>query len=411
MTQSQKGQPRKVGVLHLIYSCSYGGIETAVLNWVRGFDRSRFDIHVAYFAGDRSREIPFLKAAEAAGINVIPVPWTKFKPFLRCAREVARMVREHDIDIVHTHAYYGDAVGALAGLIAPVRIIATVYVWGKYELHRQLMQFIDWTSIQFMDKVTAHCRDTWRRTFVLGVPRAEIPILVPGYPEPGSTLTPSERSKVRRGEGIGDGQILLLNAGRLAPEKAHDQLLESFRLVHDRFPQTHLWICGEGLPQVERNIRALRKKLDLESSVEMKGFRSDYAGTLQMADMMVHPSHVEGMPLAIMGGAAAGLPIVASAIGDVPEILDNGRAGCLIQENDVKGFAAQVMVLLEDPEQARKLGIAAGNRMRTEFSIRAAVTRVEDVYQEMLLSHPRHHLRVLRSLFARERGPRPTPAR
>lgn len=375
---------RRISILHLIYSPGFGGIESIVINWWRAFDRREFDVKVACFAGDRGRELPFLEGARAAGIPVMLVPWTKFKPFLRCARAVAQIVRDHQVDIIHTHAYYGDAVGALAGKLAGVKTVATVYVWGKYEFHRQIMHLIDWLSIQFMTKVTAHCRDTASKTFVLGVPHRDIPVLLPGFPHTRPPLSERERFEKRTAFGITENEILLINAARLAPEKAQDQLLRSFRIIHSRHPQTRLWICGVGLDHVERQLHALRRELQIESSAQLVGFRHDFWSLLDVADMMVHPSHVEGIPQSLMGGMAAAMPIVASDVGGVSEVIEHGRTGMLVEENDVEGFAQTVMELIEDPPRARALGVAAREAIERELSTEAAVRKVEDLYREMV---------------------------
>jgi glycosyltransferase involved in cell wall biosynthesis len=377
---------RKISVLHLIYSPCYGGIETNVINWVRHFDRDAFDVHVAYFAGDRNREAPFLRAAAAAGIHALPVPWTRWKPFLRAAREVARIVREKRIEIVHTHAYYGDAVGAIAGKLTDVKTVATVYVWGRYEMHRQLMQLIDWLSIQFMDRVTAHCADTQKKTFVIGTSRADITVLRPGFPGQATTAWTGERRRERRrAAGVDDRHILLVNAARLAPEKVQDQLLRSFRIVHERYPHTRLWIKGVGLDWVERDLLALRAQLGLDDVVRLGGFAEDLDAVLGMADMMVHSSLVEGVPLSIMHGMAAGLPIVASDAGGIAEVIHHGRTGLVVAKNDPQGFAEAVISLLERPDLARALGSAARHAVEHEHSIASAVRHVEQVYREMVM--------------------------
>lgn len=382
--ETESKAKKRISVLHLIYSPGFGGIESIVIDWWRTFNRRDFDIHVACFAGDRNREVPFLEAARAAGIPVMLVPWTKFKPFLRCAREVAKIARDRQVDIIHTHAYYGDAVGALAGKLAGIKTVATVYVWGKYELHRQIMHFIDWFSIQFMTKVTAHCRDTANKTFVIGKSRRDIPVLFPGYPHTRPPLSEGERRTKRRAAGIADDEILLVNAARLAPEKAQDQLLRSFRIIHDYWPQTRLWICGVGLLSVERNLLALRRELNLESSTQLIGFARDLWSLLDMADLMVHPSHVEGIPQSLMAGMAAGLTIVASDVGGVKEVIWHGRTGLLVKENDVEGFARSVMDLLSDPSRTQALGKCARAAIENELSTERAIRNVEDLYREMM---------------------------
>jgi glycosyltransferase involved in cell wall biosynthesis len=382
--QGQVTSRRKIKVLHLLYTPGFGGIESIVINWWKTFDRSEFDVFVACFCGDRDRERPFLAAAEAEGIPVLAVPWTRFKPFLGCARAVARIVREEQIDIIHTHAYYGDAVGALAGKLAGVKTIATVYVWGKYEFHRQIMQFIDWFSIQFMTRVTAHCRDTASRTYVLGKSPSEIEVLLPGYPHRRVRPSPAERLRKRHAAGIADDEVLLVNAARLAPEKAQDQLLHSFRTIHERYPKTRLWIGGVGLESVEQELHRLRTEFGLEDAVDFVGFQQDFWSLLDVADMMVHPSHVEGIPQSIMAGMAAGLPIVASNVGGVSEVILHGKTGLIVPENDVDGFTRSVLTLLDDPEYARTLASAAARAIETELSTEAAVSKVQDLYRDMM---------------------------
>jgi glycosyltransferase involved in cell wall biosynthesis len=375
---------KRIKVLHLIHSVCHGGIESALINWVRNFDRERFDVYVACFAYDRNREEAFLRAAEIAGISVLLVPWSRTKPFFKAARAVARIVRERQIDILHTHAYYADAVGAMVPLFAPVKTIATVYVWGKYELHRQLMQIMDWVALRFVDKVTAHCEDTARKTARLGFRADRVPTLIAGFPVEHDSPAPDERRALRRAAGIGDDEVLMVNVARIHPEKAHDQLLRSFRSIHDRHPNTKLWISGIGWEYLEKELLALRKTLGLDEAVEFVGFRQDLWPMLDAADFMVHPSHVEGVPIAILYGMAAGLPIVVSDVGGVFEVIKTGQTGVRVPENDVEGFADAVCGLIEDPARARALGDAARHFVRTDYSIATAVRKVEDTYYEVL---------------------------
>lgn len=375
---------RRVAVLHLIHSVCHGGIESALINWVRYFDRERFDVHVACFANDRKRELPFLAAAERAGIHVYKVPWAPYKPFLKCARGVADLIREHRIDILHTHAYYGDAVGALVRRMTAVKTVATVYVWGKYEFKRRLLQKMDEISLRYVDKVTAHCEMTRRGTIARGFPADKVPVLFPGFPDEHTPPSAAQRREMRRAAGLDDDHVLLVNVARINREKAHDQLLQSFRLVHDRFPRTRLWISGVGDAELQRELTALRDQLGLQGVADFIGFRPDLWPLLDIADFMVHPSHVEGVPIAICYGMAAGLPIVASDVGGLWEVISSGRTGRLVPENDVQGFADTLSQLIDDREQARELGAAARRFMQSEYSIQAAVQRVADTYHEVL---------------------------
>jgi glycosyltransferase involved in cell wall biosynthesis len=375
---------RKLSILHVIHSVCHGGIESALINWVRFFDRSEVNVHVACFTGDRGREKAFYDSAARAGITVLPIQWTKYKPFLKAARAVADLVRELDIDVVHTHAYYADVVGSLTKMFVPVKVVATVYVWGKYEFHRQLMQVMDWTALHFVDKVTAHCDDTYEKTIRLGFRRNRVEKLIAGFPAHEITqAVPEERLRLRHSKGVADDEILMLNIARIHPEKAHDQLLQSFKIVHDKHANTKLWIAGVGWRELEEQLLKLRDELGLSDSVEFIGFHGDLTPFLDMADIMTHPSHVEGVPIAILLGMSAGLPIVISDVGSVREVIRPGHTGLLADENDFSGFADQVTNLIEDREFARRLGRGALEFVSTEYSIHTAVSRVVNTYKEV----------------------------
>jgi glycosyltransferase involved in cell wall biosynthesis len=376
---------KKISVLHIIHSVCHGGIESAVINWVRFLDRSEMNVHVACFMGDRGREAAFCQAAERVGITVIPIPWTKYKPFFKASRAVAQIVRDLEIDIVHTHSYYADAIGALTKLFVPVKTVSTVYVWGKYELHRQIMQAMDWTALHFVDKVTAHCDDTYEKTIRLGFDRKQVTKLIAGFPAHEVTpLSKQQRLELRRSMDIRDDEILMLNVARIHPEKAHDQLLRSFKIVNDRHPNTKLWISGIGWSELEQQLRSLRDELGLADKVTFIGFHADLHPFLKAADIMVHPSHVEGVPIAILLGMSAGLPIVISDVGGVRETIKQDRTGILIAENDIAGFAEQVSRLVDDHDFAQTLGEQARAFVSNEYSINTAVTNVRDTYRQVL---------------------------
>jgi glycosyltransferase involved in cell wall biosynthesis len=382
---SSTGTPRKIRVLHLIHSVTHGGIESNLLNWLRFFDRDRMDVKVACFTGDRNREAAFLKAAEMYQVGpVLSVPWARSKPFWSASRALAALIREHKIDVLHTHGYYGDALGALVKLFVKVKTVGTVYVWGKYELHRQIMQAMDWVSLQFHDKVTVHCEETARLSEKLGFRRESTPVLIAGFPNEKELPTAEERRELRRQAGIADDELLMVNVARIHPEKAHDQLLKSFQIIHNKYPKTKLWISGTGWDWLEKQYIELRHELGLDDCVEFVGYRQNLWPMLHAADFMIHSSHVEGVPIAILYGMSAGLPIVVSDVGGVYEVIKQNETGVRVPENDIEGFAREVIALIEDPERRNSLAAAARRLVTTEYSIETACRRVEATYREVL---------------------------
>ena len=114
------------------------------------------------------------------------------------------------------------------------------------------------------------------------------------------------------------------------------------------------------------------------------GLRSDIANVLASADLFVLPSLSEGLPLALLEAMTAGCPIVATDVGDVPTALDHGRAGLLVTAGDPAALAAGMARLLGEPEEARRLGIAASDRAAAEYGLRRMVERYARLYLEVL---------------------------
>ncbi|MGS0756894.1 glycosyltransferase family 4 protein [Roseateles sp. GG27B] len=169
---------------------------------------------------------------------------------------------------------------------------------------------------------------------------------------------------------------------RFYPEKAHVFLLECFAKLRINRPDLKLWLAGVG--PLETEIRAAAQRLALGEAVRFLGFVADLPPLLMLADIQVHPALIEGVPLAICEGMAAGLPIVASEVGGLPEILDAGRNGVLVAGLDHDRFVAAVQALLEQPERARQLGQSARRFIENDYSLRTAVGRVEATYEELI---------------------------
>ncbi|WP_457424714.1 glycosyltransferase family 4 protein [Roseateles sp. P5_E7] len=375
---------RRIGVLHLIHTMAYGGVETAVLNWIRALDRERFDVHLACFANPGGTEQPFVDAAERLGIPVARLPWHRGKPVLRAARGLAALAAKRDISIVHAHNCYADVVTLAGSWLSgrAFRTITTAYVWFDYDhWKRNLIQSVDVWAMRHFDCVTAHCENTRLETLKRGFGEAEVRTLICGFETHRAELDAATRMQRRAELGAAEGQTVLINVARFYPEKAQVFLLECFARLLQQRPGLLLWLAGVG--PLEAEIRAAAQRLQLGGSVRFLGFVPDLPPLLALADIQVHPAHIEGVPLAICEGLAAGLPIVASDVGGLPEILAGGRNGVLVPGLDVERFAAAVLSLVDDPERRQALGARGRHFIENDYSLRTAVAHVEATYDEL----------------------------
>lgn len=375
------GEP--IRVLHLLYTMAYGGVETTVIQWLRALDRSRFQVCIVCFANPGETEAPFVRAAEAASLVITAkIPWRRSKPLLSATLALRNLIREHRIDVLHCHNTYSDILGALVRLLVPVRLITTQYVWGDFGWKRNLLQWVNVLAIRRFDLVSAHCEGTRQQTIDRGFTSDAVRLLISGYEARPRRYDQEERKRRRRELGVEEGDVVLANLARFFPEKAQDGLLRSFRKVVDSRPEARLWLVGIG--PLEGNLRRLCGELGLDHKVRFMGFVDDLQGLLELVDMQVHPSHMEGVALSVCAGMAAGRPIVASNVGGLPEVLRHGQTGILVPAGDESAFAAAVLDLMEHPDRAATIGAAARRFIETEYSLQRAAQDLGRAYLEVM---------------------------
>jgi glycosyltransferase involved in cell wall biosynthesis len=169
---------------------------------------------------------------------------------------------------------------------------------------------------------------------------------------------------------------------RFWPEKAHDVLLEAFQIILADRPQAKLWMLGIGPHMAEFQVMAAR--MGLGDRAVFLGFRTDLAEVLALADLQIHPSDMEGVPLAICQGMAQGLPVVATSVGGLTEVIESGVSGILVEKRNPRQCARAVIELMDDAYRRQELGKAAARFIAEEYSLAAATRKVEQVYIDLI---------------------------
>jgi len=373
-----------IRITHLLHTVAYGGVETVVLNWLDRLDPARFETDLVCFEnpGGGGSEAPFINAARRRGFSVETIPWSRRKPIFSAARALEGHVRERNTDILHTHNTYADCVGALVKRRTGIKALTTLYVWADLGWKRNFLQQINRFAIRNFERVTAHCAETYRRSLERGIPAWKLKTLICGFEPARADISPKERSRTRRAMGIADDTILLTYVARFYPEKAHGRLLRNFERIHRRAPRTHLWLVGVG--PLEEALRRLCTAMGLDDAVSFMGFFDDLPEKIELVDIQVHPSDMEGVALAICTGMAAGRPLVCTAVGGVPEVIHHGETGLLVPHGDDDAFIDEVSRLVEDEGARNALGSGARRFIENDYSLDKAVRDVEETYLEMM---------------------------
>jgi glycosyltransferase involved in cell wall biosynthesis/Mrp family chromosome partitioning ATPase len=376
-----------IRVVQLIHTMAYGGIETILINWARSLPLVKvIPTIVCFDNGDGSQEA-FVEACENAGIDVRTIPWSRLKPIPRAVSALNAIIRDTNAHLVHTHNVYADIVGMIAARMTGAAAVSTVYVWSDFGWKRNLLQKIDQFCLRRFDAVTAQCLQTQKDTIDRGIDASKTRILKSGFDlTPYGPITGGARDAARRKYNVRPDNVVFVNVARLYPEKAQSELLRAFKKIHERYPRTRLWILGTG--PLQDKLESEAASLQLDSFVNFQGFVDNIAIWLALADIQVHPSFAEGVPLAVCSGMAASLPIIASDVGGINEVITHNETGILIPSAGAPDFESALVTamtaLLADIEARTTLGFAARKFMENDYSLLSAVQDIDSAYKELL---------------------------
>ena len=372
---------RPIRVLFVIPNLFFGGAERNLTTLLPRMDPARFTPSVICigeegYAGDSG----LFSTLPAAGIEAVALRLHK-RQAVRALIELVLMMRRTRPDVVVVQGYNAEVLGRIAARIAGVKhTIKWVHNIGSVEPRGTVRSTVDraltrWTSGYF------GVAETQRRYLVdeLGYPDDKIRIIYNGVDL--VKFSPSTDRGVLAEFGFAEDDPVVGIVARLGPEKDHVSLLRAARTVVDELPRARFLIIGDGptRPQLE----ALCTELQLTPNVHFAGSRDDVARLLPAIDVFVLTSTSECFPISVLEAMACARPAVCTAVGGIPEVINEGETGYLVPPKDPPQLAARLVRLLRDPQTARRMGGAARARVEAEFdldrSVAAAQEAIEDV--------------------------------
>lgn len=288
------------------------------------------------------------------------------------ARTLARFLREHRVDVVGTKLHRGIRVGGLAArlagrppVVAFMGLVETEPGWRYRMTYRLFLDGVVTLSAAMRDEIVLRGRLDPARV-----------VAIPYGVRPGDYELPAPvRESVRREWGVDDATPVALALGRVHRQKRFDVLLDAWRLVAERIPAARLLIAGEGKLQSE--LEAHRRRLGLDDSVRFIGFRRDVARCLAGADCLAMSSDFEGLPMVAIEALAAARPVVATRVGSIAEIVEDGRSGRLVAKGDPAALAGALTEVLGSADRGRALGAAGRAHVVERFPLSRCVEETE----------------------------------
>lgn len=347
---------RRPRVLLVITLAEVGGAQTCVASLLPALVE-RFDVAVAAHGPGPLRE-----AAEAAGARFIPLehvrrpvsPWRDLLGFI----ELVRLMRRERPDIVHTSSSKAGVLGRVAAGVAgvPIRIF-TVHGWAFAAYSGLVSSLYRWADrlVKPLTTVTVCVAEHERAVGIkAGTCSAESTVVIRNA----VPLADVPRARHER------ARPLIVSVGRLKAPKDFITLVRALaRLNGDSYEAQ---IVGDGPDRA--GVEAELRRAGLEDRVRLVGERPDVPALLAEADAFVLSSRSEGLPVSVLEAMAAELPVVASHVGGVPELVVEGRTGFLVPPEDPDALALALERLVDDPDLRRHLGAAGRVRAETQFN-------------------------------------------
>ena len=356
----------KIKVIHVIPTLSFGGAERLLLDIVRKGDRERFQYEVVAMVRGGGLEKDF----RSAGVP-LKIFYKKNKLGLGVFFKLYNYFKSERPDVVHTHLFGADVWAGLAAHFAGVPLVVKTEHNINLDEGGFKILIKHWTAFVFkiMIAISPAVRDWMIERERM--PAEKIKVIYNGI----------EVSRFADKEVKGFSRPpILINVSRFDEQKGHRYLIGALAEMKDT--DWNLWLVGEGslLPDIKK----MAKESGLNGRVRFWGNRNDVPELLARADIFVFPSLWEGLGIALLEAGAVGLPIVATAVGGIKDILQDNKNALLVAPENEADLGAAIKWMIEHPEKALFLGKEAQKMVKEKYTLKKMVKEYEDIYEDFI---------------------------
>jgi glycosyltransferase involved in cell wall biosynthesis len=376
---------RKYKIAYVIDGLGMGGAERLMVPILKHLSRTQFEAHVCALQSKDGN--PMAEEIRALGI---PVECLEIKHLrdLNGLQRLIKYLKSVDADLVHTQLEFANILGNISAKYLHLPSVCTIHVMPSLDVKTKLKlhQRAEWLALRhFCDHVISVSEEA-REYYIQisGVAADRISTIYNGidlsaFPGLNQGI---ERSEVRAELGIPTDAKVLTTVAVLRPPKGIHYMIQALPEVLASNPDAYYLVVGDGShrnPLIEEV-----KKANVNDRVIFAGMRKDVTRLLAASDIFVLPTLTEALPTVLAEAMAAKLPIIASRVGGIPEMINDGENGCLVEPQDLTGLAFACIHLLRDPEKRLIMGAAGWNIVNQKFNIERQVDKLEGLYLEQL---------------------------
>lgn len=381
------GVERTLRVAFMLTPVEFGGAERVCLTLLKNINRERFDVVPILLTRPWENNNMFVGELRKEGYETCEIPVAlretgDYFRVLRCYRLVWRALKSRGYDLLHTHGYFADIVGIPVARLMKLPSVTTCHGYIESTWNVRLYNALDRIALKLGTRILAVSEAIKRDLVQFGLNPGRVQVVVNAV---GSTedrdTTDAKREASRKSHGIRGADFVLGYVGRLSAEKGLTYLLTACADLVTAGVPLRVLLIGEG-PQ-RHELEQFSQQLGLGDRVVFAGFQEDVVPWLLCMDVFVLPSLTEGTPMALLEAMVHGVPAVASAVGGVPQIIQNGETGLLVAPGNAGEVSCAVLALLRDPGLRRMLSQNAHGLARTRYGIAEWIGRIEAAYRSL----------------------------
>lgn len=362
-------------VMHTIETSEPGGAETILVQIADGL-RNEYDPQgLLLTEGWTSSELK---------VRGIPVYLNQLRRSfdLGWVQRTVRLIREKNIKLLHSHEFTSNSYALLAARVAGVPVICTAHGKNYYPdqfYRRQAYRLV----ARYSNKFVAVSEDL--KSFLvdrIGISENKIVVVHNGIDTEKFKGSNFNRVEIRRDMGLMPQDYVIVVVAALFEMKGHKDLLKSISKLGDIQQKLKVLFIGDG-PYKKQLVR-LTRKLGLENKIVFTGFRDDIAELLSASDLFVLPSYSEGLPISVLEAMSVGLPVIATDVGGMREIITDGETGYLVPAKDVDALAMTIRWCIENKNTIDEISSAGSAYVRAKFSMENMLVNYRRIYCELL---------------------------
>lgn len=380
--------PRRYRVLHVITLLELGGAQQNTLFCVTHHDRRLFEVGlIAGRGGFLDRQAQEIEDANVQLVSYLKHPISPFWDAVALLRMRAYL-KQHQIDLVHTHSSKAGIIGRLAAHLAGVpAIVHTAHGWSFNDTQpawrRALYVGLERLAGAVSDRLIVVASRHKEVGLSHGVGRADRYEVVRSGIRIEEFRSPrTGRQQTRESLGFDPTHAVVGTIACMKPQKAPLDFVRAAAAAHEKNPRLRFFVAGDG--ELMPRVRALVQELGLDDVIRLLGWRTDVVDLLHAMDVFLLTSLFEGLPRVVLQAMAAGVPVVATAVDGTPEVVEHGRTGLLTPPGDPRAAAERVLQMAGDEELRRRCVEQARQRLDLQFDIGRMVRGLDRIYVSLL---------------------------